>query len=110
MPPWGIALICALNSSLCDPKTTIIDTEGDIGTENTTQTNAHGSRLRLVLEDLEQRMSEQLSTKVQLKADRTGTRGHIRIEFYDLDHFDGLLSRLGVVASDELDASEKDGF
>ena len=60
------------------------------------------SRIKAVLLDLEKRLGEQLSTKVHLKADRTGTRGSITIDFYDLDHFDGLMTKLGVGNSDDL--------
>lgn len=48
-----------------------------------------------VLSDLEKRLSEHLGTRVQLKTDASGVRGSMRIEFYSLDQFDGLLSRLG---------------
>lgn len=53
-------------------------------------------RRELALRDLERRLGEHLGTKVRLRADRSGTKGRISIEFYDLDHFDGLLSKLGV--------------
>lgn len=54
------------------------------------------SRMKSVLIDLEKRLGEELSTKVKLKTDQSGTKGSITIEFYDLDHFDGLMNRLGV--------------
>lgn len=54
------------------------------------------TRLESVLRDLEKRLSERLSTDVKLKTDRSGTKGKVIIDFYDLDHFDGLMSRLGV--------------
>ena len=31
-----------------------------------------------------------------LKTNRQGTKGRVMIEFYDLDQFDGLLSKLGI--------------
>ncbi len=65
-------------------------------------TSGEVSRLESVLHDLEDRLGEQLSTKVKLKTDRSGTKGSITIEFYDLDHFDGLMNRLGVRDVDEL--------
>ncbi len=65
-------------------------------------TNGVVSRVESVLKDLEDRLGEELGTKVKLKTDRSGTKGCIVIEFYDLDHFDGLLNRLGVRGTDEL--------
>jgi len=64
--------------------------------------NGQVSRFESVLHDLENRLGEQLSTKVKLKTDQSGTRGSIIIEFYDLDHFDGLMDRFGIQSIDEL--------
>jgi len=60
------------------------------------------SRFESVLLDLETRLGEKLSTKVKLKTDQSGTKGSIQIEFYDLDHFDGLMHRLGIQDANEL--------
>ncbi len=49
-----------------------------------------------VLRDLERRIGEKLSTKVLITTDRSGAKGKLSIEFYSIDHFDGLLSRLGI--------------
>lgn len=46
--------------------------------------------------EVEKRLSEHLGTRVQVSPGPTGTRGRIVISFYDLDHFDDLMSRLGV--------------
>lgn len=46
--------------------------------------------------DLEERLGKHLGTRVQIRT--TGakeTRGQLRIEFFDLDHFDDLLNRFG---------------
>ena len=51
-----------------------------------------------IIADMERRRGEQLGTKVRLKTDGKGERGRIEIEFYGLDHFDGLLRALGVSA------------
>jgi hypothetical protein len=51
-----------------------------------------------VLRDLERQVSQQLGTKVTIQADRGGKRGKLIIEFYGLDHFDGLLARMGIRA------------
>tara|TARA_R110002072_G_scaffold42064_4_gene117520 strand:- start:80857 stop:81879 length:1023 start_codon:yes stop_codon:yes gene_type:complete len=60
------------------------------------------SRMQLVLGDLEERLGEQLSTRVKLKTDKTGKRGSITLQFYDLDHFDGLMSKLGLGEIDDI--------
>lgn len=44
---------------------------------------------------LEKQLGEHLGTKVQIQTDRSGTKGKLVIEFYGLDHFDGLLERMG---------------
>ena len=63
---------------------------------NVGQPNASATRLQSVLRDLENRLGEELSTRVSLKTDKSGRKGRIVIEFYDLDHFDGLMGKLGV--------------
>ena len=45
--------------------------------------------------DLEKQLAEHLGTKVAVKTNASGTTGKLVIEFYSLDHFDGLMSRLG---------------
>ena len=50
---------------------------------------------RAHLDDLERQLSEHLGTKVHIKTGRKRDKGHLAIEFYDLEQFDGLLSRLG---------------
>ncbi len=52
-----------------------------------------------VLRDIEKRIAQSLGTKVHIRTDPTGKRGQITLDFYDLDQFDGLLSRLGVAGS-----------
>ena len=49
-----------------------------------------------VVADLERRLSQHLGTKVTILTGASGTRGRIVVEFYDLDHFDGLMARMGV--------------
>lgn len=49
-----------------------------------------------VLADLQKQIGQQLGTKVSIVTDRRGKRGRIIMEFYGLDHFDSLMSRLGV--------------
>ncbi len=43
---------------------------------------------------LEKRLGEHLGTKVSLRVDRSG-KGAIQLRFFDLDHFDDLMSRIG---------------
>lgn len=45
--------------------------------------------------DLERRLGEYLGTKVSIQTDAKGEKGRVVLEFYGLDHFDGLMSRLG---------------
>jgi ParB family chromosome partitioning protein len=46
--------------------------------------------------DLEQQLSQQLGTRVEIKSGRKKGTGTLHIEFYSLDQFDALLARLGV--------------
>lgn len=55
---------------------------------------APASRLASLV-DLEKQLGEFLGTKVSIRTDRTGKRGRVEVEFYGLDHFDGLMLKLG---------------
>jgi ParB family chromosome partitioning protein len=44
---------------------------------------------------LEKQLSEHLGTKVTITTNRAGDHGRLSIEFYGLEHFDGLLAKLG---------------
>jgi ParB family chromosome partitioning protein len=46
--------------------------------------------------DLEKRLSERLGTRVRVRTDKKGRRGSIAVEFYDLDHFEGILKKMGM--------------
>ena len=46
--------------------------------------------------DLERRLGDRLGTKVKIQTNRAGTKGKLVIEFYGIDHFDGLVRELGV--------------
>ncbi len=50
------------------------------------------------LSDLEQQIGRQLGSRVRIRPGRKKGSGAITIEFYSLDQFDGLLSKLGVAA------------
>ncbi len=47
------------------------------------------------LADLEQRLSAHLGNRVRIAYAPSARRGQVRIDFHDLDEFDGLLARLG---------------
>jgi ParB family chromosome partitioning protein len=49
--------------------------------------------------DLERRLGEFLGTKVRVQASRSGS-GTLTIRFFNLDHFDDLMSRIGYEPSD----------
>lgn len=51
----------------------------------------------LALRELEKQLGEHLGTSVRLRASAGGKRGSIVIKFFDLDHFDGLMSKMGFV-------------
>ncbi len=45
--------------------------------------------------DLERQLGDYLGTKVELKASGPNGRGRLLVQFYGLEHFDGLLARIG---------------
>jgi ParB family transcriptional regulator, chromosome partitioning protein len=45
------------------------------------------------LRDLEKQLGEHLGTQVAIRTSPSGKRGSITLKFYDLDHFDGLMSK-----------------
>lgn len=47
------------------------------------------------LADLEKRLGEHLGTRVKIKTDKSGKRGRIELAFFDLDHFEGLMEKMG---------------
>lgn len=49
-----------------------------------------------VVRDIERRVGQHLGTKVEVFSDRAGKRGRMVIEYYGLDHFEGILQRMGV--------------
>ncbi|MGA0173748.1 MAG: ParB/RepB/Spo0J family partition protein [Phycisphaerales bacterium] len=52
-------------------------------------------RSRTQLDDLERRLSEHLGTRVQILVGRQKGRGRLVIDFHGLEHFDGLMDRMG---------------
>ncbi|MFN0011979.1 MAG: ParB/RepB/Spo0J family partition protein [Phycisphaerales bacterium] len=51
---------------------------------------------KMMMANLEKRLSNHLGTKVQLRTDRTGNRGKITVHFYTVAQFDGVLEKMGV--------------
>lgn len=49
-----------------------------------------------VVNDMERRIADYLGTKVRINTDRSGKKGKITLDFYGLEHFEGLLTRMGV--------------
>jgi ParB family chromosome partitioning protein len=47
------------------------------------------------LKELEKQLGEHLGTSVRIRANAGGKRGSVVVKFYDLDHFDGLMSKMG---------------
>lgn len=47
------------------------------------------------LRDLEKQLGEHLGTAVAIRTSSSGKRGSVVLKFYDLDHFDGLMSKMG---------------
>lgn len=50
---------------------------------------------RAIVADLEKQLGDHMGTKVKIRTDRTGKSGTIEIRFFDLDHFDGIVSMMG---------------
>lgn len=52
--------------------------------------------------DIENKLSSQLCTKVNIETRKSGQRGKVIIEFYSLDEFDGILERIGLACEEEI--------
>jgi len=50
------------------------------------------------LVELERQLGEHMGTKVHIMADRKGEKGRLALEFYSLEHFDGLMAKMGFEA------------
>ncbi len=50
--------------------------------------------------DLEKRLQEVLGTKVQIRSNERSHRGRIIIDFYSIDEFDRIATKIGLVSSD----------
>jgi len=47
--------------------------------------------------DLQDHLAADLGTKVQIRVNRGGKSREVVVRFYDLDHFDGLMGKMGFV-------------
>ncbi len=68
-----------------------IDDTGDLGELKVNTL----SRAQAQARDLEKRLGEHLGTRVRIRTDASGKRGRVMLEFYDLDHFEGLMEKMG---------------
>lgn len=64
--------------------------------QETKSETAEQKQRNAVLRDLERQIGQHLGTKVSILTDPNGKRGKMIVEFYGLDHFDGLLTKLGM--------------
>ncbi len=46
--------------------------------------------------DIERQLSEYFGTKVQIRTDKSGLKGQIQVRFFDVQHFEDLVTRMGV--------------
>ena len=49
-----------------------------------------------VVSEMERRIADHLGTKIRITTDTSGKKGKITLDFYGLEHFEGLLTRMGV--------------
>ncbi|MFM9958210.1 MAG: ParB/RepB/Spo0J family partition protein [Phycisphaerales bacterium] len=63
--------------------------------------SAGGDPLRAdaAIRELERQLGEHLGTKVRIATGASRTKGRIMIEFFSVEHFDGLMGQMGVVIS-----------
>ncbi|HZW06285.1 MAG TPA: ParB/RepB/Spo0J family partition protein [Phycisphaerales bacterium] len=64
--------------------------------QDAAEAKARAFEARANVRDLEEQVGKHLGTKVKIKTSGAGKRGVISIEYYSLDHFDGLVSKMGV--------------
>lgn len=60
------------------------------------QAASQPSRTPTHIKDLEQKLSQQLETRVRIRPGRKKGTGTMSLDFYSLDHFDTLMKRMGV--------------
>ncbi len=55
-------------------------------------------QIAAAIDDLAKGIGDHLGTKVRIRT-KDGLKGTLEIDFYDLDHFDGLMNRMGYIAA-----------
>lgn len=70
--------------------------EREAGASRKAESTGGGDARSAIRSDLEKRIGEHLGTRVRIQTRGDGRRGRISIEFYDLDHFETLLSTMGL--------------
>jgi len=65
-------------------------------------TNITPTQRELVISDIERRLGDHLGTKARISLRAGGNRGYLRLEFYSLEQFEGLMERIGLADESEL--------
>ena len=52
--------------------------------------------------DIENKLADQLGTKVSIETRKNGQRGKLIIEFYSLDEFDGIMEKIGLACEEQV--------
>ena len=52
--------------------------------------------------DIENKLANQLGTKVSIETRKNGQRGKLIIEFYSLDEFDGIMEKIGLACEEQV--------
>ncbi|MFG0292470.1 MAG: ParB/RepB/Spo0J family partition protein [Phycisphaerales bacterium JB050] len=70
--------------------------EEQVSNRNTIE-DVQEAQIAAAIDDLAKGIGEHLGTRVKIRT-KNGLKGTLEIEFYDLDHFDGLMNRMGYTA------------
>lgn len=70
--------------------------EAGRGRSQATTSGTPSAQRSAVITSLERKISEGLGTRVRIRTNAAGTKGRLEIDFFGLDHFDGLVRALGV--------------
>lgn len=92
---WNVRQLTSAVGAVKNKKNGGEDSKTDLAAANE-EVSAEISGTRAIVLDLERRLSQQLGTKVEIAMSGSGKKGKIVIEFYGLDHFDGLVGKMGV--------------
>jgi ParB family chromosome partitioning protein len=84
---WSVRRLEQAVGGGANRSTTSISIPGPVGESALAKTNS--------LRELEKQLSDHLGSNVRIRATPGSKRGSLVIKFYDLDHFDGLMAKLG---------------